>query len=214
MSRSGCFELLTLACVACGDPLADLDYAGAPLFTATGEVLTSAPTSDLVHPTVGIIWGATDRAPRDEPSMQVEVAFPNWYSLDIFQPPPQETRHVPPTGAQEIVAIGLITVYEDVMDNGAFDPPDDRIVGTASRVALTWKQGHGYAVGTRAEDCTVENRTPPMLPADPDHVNIVIGINCEEVIDPDCNGETQEWGPFCSDAFPGPGPGPEDTDRP
>jgi hypothetical protein len=224
MSRStsgcGCSRLgLLLGLAACGDPLVGERYLGEPMLSFWGTVFVSdgaADTDPDADVGVAVVWnpGPSGEQLRPEEKLTTETDFPARYVINLLAPPIPEVMHTLPDGTDNRGSIGLVVVYRDVNGNGRAELAHEALLGVAEDIAVIWHEGpeegveaspteppRGYGVVRRtAEQCG--GLPPERVDEVTEPVDIVMGDICEAVIDPDCNPDTNEWGPICGDVAP------------
>ncbi|MEZ4434265.1 MAG: hypothetical protein R3F65_17815 [bacterium] len=225
---------LALALVGCGDGLLDDGYRGEPRFTYAGQMATSGAEPIYTHPLrAGIFWlpydptalfaegsEATyiDRFERlglpadkrlvEQRSIAVAVAFPGYFELNVFGDPPP-AAHVAANG----VSYGVLLIYEDRDESGAFDDGELAGGGPSQMVYFARRPmtlddpanplerdvSPGYGLIELPLRC---GAPLPDYPLDPD-VNARVGAACAGEGDPICGGA----GVCLLEDFEGPLPG-------
>lgn len=134
-----------LATAACGDPIADGDYLGEPLFQLQGRIVGDAGTSVIRRPYLGLLWvnplgvdGSFEFVSSIVPITQPR--FPGEFSINLFDAPPDRVHF--PIGSADI-ALGMAVVLDDVNGDGRFEldpfagivPPDVVFGGSRQLIA-------------------------------------------------------------------------------
>jgi hypothetical protein len=195
--------------MACGDPLVGGDYRGEPLIVISGEVLSEAPLGEQAETAaVALIWeSGPNQRPLAHQSVSIETDFPSSYTLSVYQPPPEDLLDQSPFGDGAVVVVGLIVLYEDADQDRVYSAGSEEVLGAAARSALIWveeppaehpERDHFYFMAEEPADRCDPGATPaPLEPTDGAGVDLVVGISCELIIDPDCQPDTESWGPIC-----------------
>jgi hypothetical protein len=127
-----------LLLVACGDPLVEQGYRGAPLYTFTGQIGSVSGGSTFEAPVRAAVFWSIDGTTNlhgdlvEQSAIALAVRFPGTFEINVFEPP----RDVPWKDPQAPVRVGLVLVYEDVNGNHRLDPGELR--GGARNEALLY----------------------------------------------------------------------------
>lgn len=189
---------LLLAC----DPVLDDAYLGEPYFTLAGDVVLTDLDAELDETAdLGIFYlqGEGETPKLITAGIVTEAAFPSSYLVDFYLPPPEDAFHEPPTddGKNELVTMATVAVFEDLDGDGGLTLGEERLLGVAVETGLRWNGDDQRYVLVNNDSCG--NGTTD---ADPLDVDIAIGSVCTVLLDPDCDGDLQEWGAFCSERPP------------
>ena len=128
---------------ACGDPMPAEDYAGEALLERTGRIfIRRPPGEEVAEGRMVLLWWDVEREgfvvrATQEVALSLTEAFPAFYTLRLFQPPPAEAR-VTLEGDDTPVAAALIALYADRDGDGRYDPEVDRLIGGNASFAVTW----------------------------------------------------------------------------
>ncbi|MCB9675498.1 MAG: hypothetical protein H6737_10305 [Alphaproteobacteria bacterium] len=113
------------------------DYNGEVLYEIEGQVYTDGFD---VEGDVGValVWSNGFRESLGSQPVVVKTAFPARYTIQIFQPPADDTL-VPFLGDSRIqAAIGDIILYEDANEDGRWSRDTEAVVGGAFGASLIW----------------------------------------------------------------------------
>jgi len=195
----------TLA-VACG-PLADGSYLGEPLFTLSGNVVTSDggdyQDADL---RVSVFW-AGDDATTEEHNVVLTTEFPARYELQLFAYPPASAMLDAPWSDGNY-AVGMPLLYLDDDGDGRWSGEGEPLVGgSAEEVVLFAQEGGELDVEVRkgfqrmyTEGAGVAcggSEVGDLWPAERSDTDLVIGEWWLELVDWDCDEDLFEWDDLC-----------------
>ena len=108
--------------LGCGSGLVGLDYRGEALVNIVGEVLHDTPIGiDVDKPAIGLFWRRSDGTISAEQSVAVDTNFPARYVLQVFLPPVDGVLQPLETYGGVDGALGILLLYQDNGDNGAWD---------------------------------------------------------------------------------------------
>jgi hypothetical protein len=105
--------------------------------------------------------------------------------------------------------VGLIVLYDDADQDQVYSTDSEAVLGAAARSALIWveeppaehpERSQFYFMAEEpANRCDSAAAPAPLEPSTNDGVDLVVGISCELIIDPDCLPQTASWGSICED---------------
>ena len=201
--------LLSLA--GCGS-LVDSDYRGEVLFELSGTVVY---TGDTVFENIGVAlaWSNQESADSAILPVVVKTQFPAQYTLQIFSPPPENAEVQLFGNTDSRVSVGKIYLFEDDDDDGVWDLPQERMVGSTFDSAVVWVDDGDeenstapapifdltagfHFVNIPYVSCSPED-LPQLLPLEPDRADLYIGYT--NSFDYDCDGNFDI--PTADDAF-------------
>ena len=190
-----------LSLTGCGS-LVDTDYRGEVLFELSGTVIyMGEQTFDNIG--VALAWSNQETATDAILPVVVKTTFPAQYTLQIFSPPPENATLNLFGNNGSLAAIGKIYLFEDTNDNGVWDLPMERLVGSTFDSAVVWVDD-GVAAGSDAMtpffdlepgfhfvnipyvSCSQEF-APEVLPMDAHRADLYIGYT--DSFDYNCDGD-------------------------
>ena len=193
--------------VGCGSGLVGLDYRGEALVSIVGEVLHDTPIGiDVDKPAIGLFWRRSDGTISAEQSVVVDTNFPARYVLQVFLPPVDGVLQ--PLAAYGGVdgALGILLLYQDNGDNGAWDAGEDPLLG-ANTGFIGWfdeAPPDETLEARRYLNVPSACRRPPQNPEVPDdapegqlHQDLVVGEVCSMLLEVDCDTSTSDWPELC-----------------
>lgn len=195
--------VLAGAAAACGDPLVDGLYSGAPRYTVEGKVVGTSPSVNEEQPLldVALFWsphGAADPSQLvEQPGTARGAQYFRAFEMHLFDEPDLGLLATTPSGAH--YGIARFGAYRDANHNGRKDDSEP-FLGSAHQAALirapqpltAEDSPTGAALSAGWHIVSTPLRCPGVIPAPPadpvpeEDCGVPLGIECKS--DSDCHG--------------------------